>query len=289
MKLSLASFLLFTVAAIAQQDVPVPYTPSDAVVLGYNLTFAASGPGGANNNFIVQTLSPSENGCLSFTNNEPGTTHYATVAVYAAYDPATTSYSGNTGKWLLSSQLLNATLSAGGTYVAQVPASGGRRIAFVVTTNTAQSSKGLDLIYTRLPIGQSCAGAKDFSANGGNLPPPGKVCNVSQTTVVTSNSTAEIGGVSSAGTSWGICSVQISYPASTTAVNDTVQFSTTFNCSGITGPALGAAVSSTAGSQVLLSTQGPTLTQFESTWPWLCYVHGNSGGAVVVNVTYGYW
>jgi hypothetical protein len=96
MRKGLALVLCFC-AGLAVADVRIPGGANYQIV-GRGLTWAGTGVGAVNNNFIMDVVSPSSGMCLAVANNDTGS-HSLTVNAFATSDLSQVTYTGSTGKW----------------------------------------------------------------------------------------------------------------------------------------------------------------------------------------------
>jgi hypothetical protein len=94
-----AIVILVPLFARAQQDIQVIGGTNPYITIGRNFSWAGSGPGNLNNNFIFHPIDPNEGFCLFIGNNNPTSAHSVSVAVAQSGDPTLNSFQGVTGQW----------------------------------------------------------------------------------------------------------------------------------------------------------------------------------------------
>jgi len=297
-RFGLFATLLFSLTALGQQDVKIPASPSNAVVIGRNLAWATHGVTGTDNNYIVQQKNAGDYNCLYAYNND-SVAHSMSVAVYGAGDPGAVTYTGNSERWSYvanvnpSSSLFQ--VAAGSSAAFAIPAVNSERLTFVVTTANTNTTAGADLILVR-SAAQNCPSAV-YGTFGNSRPPLPFTCDQQTYNNFTYSASNQIvlGPPPAGALGTFICAIDIEGPVGTPAANGFIQLRWgTTNCGSPSSSSLGLEtyVTTTDTNTHRSFVGNPRLLNSDTTHPSLCLVANGSSwfpASYIINVSWGFF
>jgi hypothetical protein len=95
------ALFFFPLIARAQQDITITggSGANPFIIIGRSISWAGSGPGNLNNNFIFSPVDPNQGFCLFISNNNPTNSHTVSVTVSQTGDPSLQQFIGFAQKW----------------------------------------------------------------------------------------------------------------------------------------------------------------------------------------------
>jgi hypothetical protein len=156
--LSSLVILFVSVAAFTQVDIPINTIGANRTI-ARNWTWAGSGVGALNNNFIFTPSFTNEGICLSVTNNDTST-HAFTVLFYGTGDQTVKTFVANAGKWALlgptSATDITPSQAAGTTVAYYVLAQGAANVAIVFSGASGTGTGTLNMVESQNGANQGC-------------------------------------------------------------------------------------------------------------------------------------
>jgi hypothetical protein len=201
MKKLFALVLCFSALAVADIRIPGGATYQ---VIGRGITWAGTGVGAVNNNYILDVISPSSGMCVNVQNNDT-LAHTYTLNAFETSDLQLVTYTGVTGRWnpIPVSPGVNGNTAASSTDQFFVNTSGAAHVVIAIAGGAGASTADITIAQTA----NFCGAGQ--TTNG---------CNLSKGVQIATATTAVIVPTPPAGQFIHVCAYNLSGQVTTTAV-----------------------------------------------------------------------